>query len=96
MFTIAKRHARRIEHQNLLDGTFEWAYAATKTRTVSLDLEEAESAGATLLVRTEEATDLYSKAAGAVTLREERILPSGLRKSMHEMGVMVRKNLLRI
>jgi hypothetical protein len=76
-----------MEHQALLDGTYEWAYAATKTRTVSLDLEEAEQAGATLLVRTEEAPD--SK-AGYGELREEAILPSGLRTRMQEMGVMVR------
>ena len=74
-----------MEQPGLLEGTFLWAYAATKTRTVSLDLDEADAAGATLLVRT---------AAGAGTaageLREEALLPSGLRRRMQDMGVMVR------
>ena len=66
----------------MLEGTFEWAYAAMKTRTVSLDLDEADRAGSTLLVR------IAGRDHGK-ELREESILPMPLRRRIQEMGVMV-------
>ena len=75
-----------LERKGLLEGAFQWAYAATKTRTVSLDLDEADAAGATLLVRTSAPTT--GVAAGSA-LREEALLPAAMRRRMQEMGVMV-------
>ncbi|GAX74818.1 hypothetical protein CEUSTIGMA_g2265.t1 [Chlamydomonas eustigma] len=78
---------RTDKGKELLEGAFYWAYAASKTRTVTLDLEEAERAGATLLVRHEETQGPKGNALG--NLREEALLPASVNRHMSELGVMV-------
>ena len=90
LIILVKDQLTWLDRKGLLDGTFEWAYSATKTRTVSLDLDEADAAGATLLVRTEASHVHTSADGGEVQLREESMLPAGVRRGVRELGVMVR------
>ncbi len=72
----------RIESR-LLDAVLLWSYAAAKTRTVSLDLDEVDKAGASLLVRTE--------AGGGQTAspQQEAVVPTSMRRFLSELGVLV-------
>ena len=94
LFTEASQLDRLLREQpGLLPRAYAWAYAAAKTRTVQLDVKEADAAGATLLLKQLAAGGRgggVPAAADAGAVRKEPVLPPGLRGWMDELGVMVR------